>query len=323
MTWLITGGAGYIGAHLVRALQNGGIDVAVVDDLSTGERERVPNEVPLIRGDLLQPATLDEAFSRVDVTGVAHIAAKKRVDESVNKPSMYYQMNVEALRVLLDECVAHEVPNFLFSSSAAVYGETTEPEVDETSACLPANPYGETKLAGEWLTHAVGTASGMNTIALRYFNVAGAAIPELSERNAANVIPLVLQALHLGQPPVIYGDDYPTPDGTCIRDYVHVADIADAHVAAIRALEGGNITSDTLNIGTGVGASVKEVVDTACDVSGVEISPRIAVRRPGDPPAVVASVRRAATVLGWRARHDLREMISSAWAARSLESHAG
>jgi UDP-glucose 4-epimerase len=316
MTWLVTGGAGYIGAHLVHVFRAQQADVVVLDDLSTGAAGRVPSDVPLERCTLLDPQALERVFSSYDITGVVHLAAKKRVDESVDRPLHYYHQNVDGLRVLLQQCVAAGVGQFLFSSSAAVYGEPTSLPVDEDAPCQPVNPYGQTKLAGEWLTHATGIAAGMRTVALRYFNVAGTATPELVDTGSANLVPLILGAIGRGERPTIFGDDYPTPDGTCIRDYIHVADVADAHLAAVGALQRGDIDSGaTLNLGTGTGVSVRQMIDVALKVTGSDLAPLVGPRRPGDPPAVVAAVDREARQLGWTAKRDATDMLESAWQA--------
>jgi UDP-glucose 4-epimerase len=316
MSWLVTGGAGYIGSHIVNGLVKAGLQVVVIDDLSTGRHDRIPAGVPFIQGSLHDSHCLDEAFGH-HITGVVHVAAKKRVDESLQEPSRYYYENVEALRLLLDRCVRVGVQNFLFSSSAAVYGAPLSTPVDEATPCVPTTPYGHSKLAGEWLTQAVGRASGMRTLALRYFNVAGAASPALGDTFAANLVPIVLDALSRGDSPHIYGDDYPTPDGTCIRDYVHVADVADAHVVAAKLLEAGTIpTGQTLNVGGGQGTSVRQIIDMAVAITGIDVKPVIEPRRAGDSPVVVAAVDRAAQQLGWSATRGLADMIESTWRAR-------
>jgi UDP-glucose 4-epimerase len=317
MKWLVTGGAGYIGAHLVHALVADGIDVVVLDDFTTGITGRVPSGVPIEDGSLLHAEVRDRVFGTHQIGGVVHLAAKKRVDESVEQPSLYYRENVEGLRRLLDSCVAAGVPHFLFSSSAAVYGDTDSRPITETTPCQPVSPYGHTKLAGEWLTHAVGSAAGMSTLALRYFNVAGTAAPELADHEGMNLVPRILRAIAAGERPEIFGSDYPTSDGTCVRDYIHVSDVADAHVAAVRALESGSVKGPlSLNVGTGVGVSVREMVDVALEVTGSDLRPVVGPRRAGDPPAVVATVDQAAEVLQWRSRYGVREMIDSAWRAR-------
>jgi UDP-glucose 4-epimerase len=238
------------------------------------------------------------------------------VDESVEMPSLYYHENVEGLRLLLDSCVAANVRHFLFSSSAAVYGDTGAEPIIEDAPCRPVSPYGQTKLAGEWLTHAVGAAAGMRTVALRYFNVAGAGRSELADRTGMNLVPTLLRAIAAGTPPEIFGTDYPTPDGTCVRDYIHVVDVAEAHVAAVHRLADGAIDEPmSLNVGTGLGVSVRDMVDTALRVTGSDLHPAVRPRRPGDPPSVVAAVGKAADVLQWKSRFEVDDMVESAWQA--------
>jgi UDP-glucose 4-epimerase len=263
MTWLITGGAGYIGGHVVHAMLAAGQRVAVLDDLTTGEAVRLPARVPLVQGSVQDRATVDRALREHAVTGVVHIAAKKQVGESVQQPFRYYRENVQGLQTVLEAVADAGVRRFLFSSSAAVYGMPDVDLVTETTPCAPMSPYGETKLAGEWLVKAVGAAYGISTVALRYFNVAGTAAPELSDTGVSNLIPMVFKRLTAGQAPQIFGADYPTPDGTCIRDYIHVSDIASAHVAAAERLaaDPAGETSLVLNIGRGEGVSVREMLD--------------------------------------------------------------
>ncbi|OUD02548.1 UDP-glucose 4-epimerase GalE [Streptomyces swartbergensis] len=313
MTWLITGGAGYIGAHVVRAMTAAGEQAVVYDDLSTGIAERVPDGVPLVMGSTLDGERLARTLADHAVTGVVHLAAKKQVGESVEQPLHYYRENVEGLRVLLDAVTAAEVPSFVFSSSAAVYGMPDVDLVTEETPCLPMSPYGETKLAGEWLVRATGRASGLSTASLRYFNVAGAASPELADVGVFNLVPMVFEKLTESAPPRIFGDDYPTPDGTCVRDYIHVVDLAEAHVAAARVLRSSPGSDLTLNIGRGEGVSVREMIDRINTVTGYDRPPAVTPRRPGDPARVVASAERAAAELGWKARHDVQDMITSAW----------
>lgn len=237
MTWLITGGAGYIGAHVVRAMTEAGERTVVYDDLSTGIAERVPDGIPLVVGSTLDGDRVTRALTDHAITGVVHLAAKKQVGESVSRPLEYYRENVEGLRVLLEAVTQAEVPSFVFSSSAAVYGMPDVELVTEETPCVPMSPYGETKLAGEWLVRATGKATGLATASLRYFNVAGAATPELADTGVFNIVPMVFERLTENAHPRIFGDDYPTPDGTCIRDYIHVMDLAEAHVATARALQ--------------------------------------------------------------------------------------
>ncbi|MBK3644290.1 UDP-glucose 4-epimerase GalE [Streptomyces sp. MBT33] len=313
MTWLITGGAGYIGAHVVRAMAEAGERAVVYDDLSTGIAARVPEGVPLVVGSTLDGERLAHALAEHEVTGVVHLAAKKQVGESLDLPLHYYRQNVEGLRVLLEAVTTAGVPSFVFSSSAAVYGMPDVDLVTEETPCVPMSPYGETKLAGEWLVRATGRATGLATASLRYFNVAGAAAPELADIGVFNLIPMVFERLTENAPPRIFGDDYPTPDGTCVRDYIHVVDLAEAHVAAARALRATPGRDLTLNIGRGEGVSVREMIDRINALTGYDRPPTVTPRRPGDPPRVVASADRAATDLAWKAKHDVQDMILSAW----------
>ncbi|MET7456200.1 UDP-glucose 4-epimerase GalE [Streptomyces sp. NPDC005574] len=313
MTWLITGGAGYIGAHVVAAMTGAGERTVVYDDLSTGLADRVPEGIPLVTGSTLDAALLARTLAEHAVTGVVHLAAKKQVGESVELPLHYYRENVEGLRVLLEAVTAAGVRSFVFSSSAAVYGMPDLDLVTEETPCAPMSPYGETKLAGEWLVRATGRAGGLSTACLRYFNVAGAARPELADVGVHNLIPMIFERLTAGAPPRIFGDDYATPDGTCVRDYIHVVDLAEAHVAAARALRAAPGHALTLNIGRGEGVSVREMIDRVSALTGHHRPPTVTPRRPGDPARVVASADRAATELGWKATHDVQDMITSAW----------
>ena len=311
MTWLVTGGAGYIGAHVVKAMRDAGEAVVAYDDLSTGRADRVGSS-PLVVGTVLDRDALDETFRTHDVHGVVHIAAKKQVGESVADPLLYYRENVTGLATLLEACRARGVDRFVFSSSAATYGLPDVDLVTEDTPGVPLSPYGESKLIGEWMLRACDTAFGLRTLSMRYFNVAGAASPELGDPGVFNLIPLVFQAMSRGEAPQVFGADYPTPDGTCVRDYVHVADIADAHLAAARALDSG-ARSRTYNIGRGEGASVLEVLRVITDVTGQELDPRIVERRAGDPARIVASVDRIRDELAWTASYDLPAMVRSAW----------
>ncbi|WP_371556484.1 UDP-glucose 4-epimerase GalE [Streptomyces longwoodensis] len=319
MTWLITGGAGFIGSHVVKAMQDAGERVVVLDDLSTGRAERLPDGVPLEVGTVLDRDTVARVLRAHAVTGVVHIAGKKQVAESVERPLYYYRENVEGLRILLDAAVEAGVGRFLFSSSAAVYGMPDVDLVTEETPCAPINPYGETKLAGEWLVSAVGARHGMATASLRYFNVAGAATPALGDDGVFNLVPMVFERLDAGEAPWIFGDDYPTPDGTCVRDFIHVEDIASAHVAAARRLAADPEARLVLNIGRGEGVSVAEMVGLVQEVAGrTDVRPKVAERRPGDPARVVASADRIRAELGWSAERDVREMVESAWAGWRL-----
>jgi len=312
MTWLVTGGAGYIGAHVVRALVQDGHRAVVLDDLSTGAGDRVDPAARFVQGSVLDRRALDEALS--GVTGVVHIAAKKQVGESVSEPLHYYRENLDGLLTLLEACRDHGVGRLVFSSSAATYGMPDVELVTEDTAPAPLSPYGETKLVGEWVLRDCARAFGLRVVSLRYFNVAGAASPELGDPGIFNLVPLVFQALTKGERPQVFGADYPTPDGTCVRDYVHVADVAAAHLAAARALDAG-AQGATYNIGRGVGSSVLEVLATVAEVTGLDTAYDVVARRPGDPARIVAAVDRIRAELGFEAAHDLREMVASAWEA--------
>ena len=313
MTWLVTGGAGYIGAHVVRAMVQDGQAVVALDDLSTGAADRV-QDAPLVVGSVLDGPLLDRTLHEHRVSGVVHIAAKKQVGESVADPLLYYRENLSGLVTLLEACRRAQVDRFVFSSSAATYGLPDVDLVTEDTPGVPLSPYGETKLVGEWLMRDCEAAFGLRAMALRYFNVAGASTPDLGDPGVFNLIPLVFRALAEGERPKIFGADYPTPDGTCIRDYVHVADVAAAHLAAARALDDG-AGSATYNIGRGIGSSVSEVLAVIAAVTGRDTTPEVVARRPGDPARVVASVDRIRLGLGFTAGRNLDDMVRSAWAA--------
>ncbi|MGW1135219.1 UDP-glucose 4-epimerase GalE [Streptomyces griseoluteus] len=315
MTWLITGGAGYIGAHVARAMHSAGEDVVVLDDLSAAVPARLPGDIPLVEGSTLDGDVLKRVFAEHGVTGVVHLAARKQVGESVAEPVRYYRENIGGLATLLDAIADAGVRRLVFSSSAAVYGNPDVDLITEDTPCAPVNPYGETKLAGEWLVRAAGQAHGISTVCLRYFNVAGAAAPELADTGVFNIVPMVFDRLTRDEAPRIFGADYPTPDGTCVRDYIHVADLAEAHLAAARRLSEDAPAGDlTLNVGRGEGVSVRELITLIGEVTGDRREPVVEDRRPGDAPRAVASAERAAAELGWRARLGVPEMVASAWA---------
>src|SRR3954471_12981566 len=290
MTWLVTGGAGYIGSHVVEAMAASGHGVVVLDDLSTGVVQRVAGR-SLEQVAVHDEIALAEVLDRHGVTGIVHLAGKKQVAESVARPLYYYDENVEGLRRLLSAATAHGVESFVFSSSAAVYGAPDVDLVTEDTDCRPVNPYGQTKLIGEWLVDDLARTTGLRVAKLRYFNVAGAGRPELADTVVANLVPQVFDRLEQGLRPRVFGDDYATPDGTCIRDYVHVSDIAAAHVAAATALSTGSVTDVTANIGRGEGVSVHEMCEVIAQVTGASphLAPEVVDRRPGDPARVVAS----------------------------------
>ncbi len=321
MRALVTGGSGYIGSHICRVLVERGDTPVVVDDFVSGVRRRVDG-MPVYELDLAEPgATL--ALARVmrdeGVDAVIHLAARKQVGESVARPLWYHQQNGGSLTAVLEAMLATGVHDLVFSSSAAVYGDAAG-VVSEDSPTVPVNPYGETKLAGEWLAADVARAEGLRVTSLRYFNVAGAGWPDLADTAVLNLVPMVLAELDAGRAPQIFGDDYPTADGTCVRDFVHVRDLADAHIAVLDALPRQAEPHRVFNIGTGVGSSVREVVEgirsRMTDAPAAVTRPR----RPGDPAAVVADVSRIAVELGWRAQHDLDDILDSVLAVRSPES---
>jgi UDP-glucose 4-epimerase len=320
VTWLVTGGAGYIGAHVVRAFQAEGIDVVVLDDLSSGHERFIPADVPFVRGTLLDGSVLERAFSEFELSGVVHVAGYKYAGVSVQRPLHTYAQNVTATAMLLGAMEEHGVERIVFSSSAAVYGTTDVDLVTEDTPKAPESPYGESKLIGEWLLNDQGVATGLRHTSLRYFNVVGSGTDEVYDTSPHNLFPLVFDALLAGRTPRINGDDYPTPDGTCVRDYLHVADLAAAHVAAAKRLDAGEPLEAAYNLGSGDGSSVGEIMTAMAEVTGIDFTPEIMPRRAGDPARIVASGALAARDLDWRMRHDLRQMVESAWRARRAAS---
>jgi len=316
MSWLITGGAGYIGAHVVRAFRAAGEAVAVIDSLASGRAEFVPADVPFVRGTILDGDLVRHALVDHEVTGVVHLAGFKYAGVSVQKPLLTYQQNVTGTAVLLEQMQAAGVDQIVFSSSAATYGTPDVDLVTEATPTRPESPYGESKLIGEWLLADQARAAGLRHTSLRYFNVVGSATEELYDTSPHNLFPVVLDLLARGQTPQINGGDYPTPDGTCVRDYIHVSDLADSHLAAARALAAGRALEPVYNLGSGSGVSVREIMTTIAEVTGVPFEPRVAPRRTGDPARIVASGELAARDLDWRMRHSLTDMVASAWAAQ-------
>ncbi len=313
MKVLVTGGAGYIGSVTVAVLREAGFTVAVLDDLRTGHRAAVPEGVPLHAVSLADAgavaAVLADGFD-----AVVHFAASSLVGESVREPGRYWKNNVAGTLVLVEAAAAAGVRRFVFSSSAAVYGEPATVPIPETAPLAPVNPYGRTKAAMEWLLADVAAAHGMTAVALRYFNAAGAwnGLGE-DHRPETHLIPRLLRSLLVpGETFALYGDDYPTPDGTCIRDYIHVHDLAAAHAAALEADLPPGLTA--LNLGTGRGYSVREVVAAAARITGRPLDPPVRPRRPGDPARLVARPDRAADLLDWEPRRsDLETIVRDAW----------
>ncbi|WP_022917018.1 UDP-glucose 4-epimerase GalE [Ruania albidiflava] len=321
MTWMVTGGAGYIGAHVVQAFRAAGIDVVVVDDLSSGHPGFVPDGVPFAQASILDTDAVTRALTEHSCVGVVHVAAFKYAGESVKRPLHTYAQNVTGTLSVLQAMAAAQVEAIVFSSSAATYGTPDVDLVTESTATTPESPYGESKLIGEWLLADQARAAGLRHTSLRYFNVVGSGSTDLPDTSPYNLFPLVLDALAEGRTPKIYGADYPTPDGTCVRDYIHVADLADAHVAAAQALARGRDLDPVYNLGSGDGVSVRQIMDTIGAVTGIDFTPEIADRRPGDPARIVASGAAAARDLGWQMTHSLEDMVASAWAARQTLAH--
>lgn len=313
-TWLVTGGAGYIGAHVVKSLLENDFKVVIVDDLSTGLARKVPPNVVFEKIDIAETNKLAQIMKSNKVEGVIHLAAKKAVGESMINPSLYYRENIGGFISLLEAMSQADVKRIVYSSSAAVYGTPTENKVTEKSATNPESPYGETKLVGEWLLKADEKARQIQWIALRYFNVVGAANPELGDTGVNNLVPMVFRALSNNQRPQVFGGDYATPDGSCIRDYIHVSDLADSHLIAAQKLLNENYCG-IINIGRGQGFSVKQVMDTISEVLGKNINYDVVDRRPGDPVQTIADVSKAKSDLNWEAKNDLKSMVSSAWQA--------
>jgi len=316
-TWLVTGAAGYIGGHTVARLRASGYQVVGLDNLSAGDRQRLPADVPLVVADTGDRAAVTAALRDHEVTGVMHLAGRKSGPESTVRPLYYYHENVGTLTTVLESMVDAGVGRLVFSSSAAVYGVPDTALVTEDSPTRPLNPYGETKLAGEHLIAAAGLAHGISWIALRYFNAVGALGPRLGDRGTTNLVPLAFAALETGEPLVVTGGRFPTVDGTGVRDYIHVADVAEAHAVAVRRLDTATATASVYNVGVGRGHSVLAVLAAIEEVVGRPVPARAGPARPGDPPEVVADVSKIRRELGWRARHDLRDAVRSAWEART------
>ncbi|EFF69340.1 MAG: UDP-glucose 4-epimerase GalE [Butyrivibrio crossotus] len=317
MTILVLGGAGYIGSHTVYALIEKGVDVVVIDNLETGHIEAVHEKARFYKGDIRDRAFVDSVLDKEKIDAVIHFAANSLVGESMVNPLKYYDNNVNGTKVLLQSMVAHGLDKIVFSSTAATYGEPEKVPILETDRTEPTNTYGETKLAMEKMFKWTDRAHGLKYVSLRYFNACGAHVSgKIGEAHSpeTHLIPLILQ-VPLGQREYIsiFGDDYDTSDGTCIRDYIHVTDLAQAHILAVDYLMKGN-ESNIFNLGNGVGFTVKEVIDTARKVTGHEIPARIAERRAGDPARLIASSDKARQVLLWKPEHaDLEEIISTAW----------
>ncbi|MCR2783461.1 MULTISPECIES: UDP-glucose 4-epimerase GalE [unclassified Microbacterium] len=321
MSWLVTGGAGYIGAHVVRALASAGLDPVVIDDLSSGHASFVPEGVPFVQGTILDRELVTTTLRDHGVEGVIHVAGYKYAGVSVKRPLHTYEQNVDGTRVVLQAMADAGVDKLVFSSSAAVYGTPDVELVVEDLPKRPASPYGESKLIGEWLIRdqAVATADAdkpLRHTSLRYFNVVGSGDPTVYDTSPHNLFPLVFEALIEGRTPRINGDDYDTPDGTNVRDYVHVADIAAAHVVAAERLSAGEPLEAAYNLGSRNGLSVRQIMDAMARVTGIDFTPEIAPRRAGDPDRIVATGELAARDLNWENRYSVDEMVRTGWEAR-------
>lgn len=317
MKVLVLGGAGYIGSHTVYELIANGHEVVIADNLETGHIEAVHPQAKFYQGDIRNREFIDSVFDNETVDAVIHFAANSLVGESMVNPLKYYDNNLCGTKVLLESMVAHGVDKIVFSSTAATYGEPESIPILETDRTEPTNAYGETKLSMEKMFKWTGVAHGLRYVSLRYFNACGAhESGEIGEAHnpESHLIPLILQVPN-GQREFIsiFGDDYDTKDGTCVRDYIHVTDLAQAHILAVEYLMKGN-ESNIFNLGNGVGFTVKEVIDVARKVTGHPIEARVTPRRAGDPAKLIASSEKARTILGWNPQHaDLEEIVSSAW----------
>ncbi|KHK99841.1 hypothetical protein LK09_00405 [Microbacterium mangrovi] len=315
MRIVVTGGAGCLGSHLVRVLLSRGDEVVVIDDFSSGTRRPV-GDAELHELDLMHDGeALVNAFRGADA--VVHFAARKSVEESVTRPTRYYRENIGTLANALTAARATDGAVFLFSSSAAVYGETAGGAIRETDPARPINPYGATKLAGEELTASAASAFRLRAASLRYFNAAGTGWADLADTGRTSLLPSAIERVRRAESPVIFGDDYPTPDGTGVRDYVHALDLAEAHVAVLDHLGESAVGHRVFNVGTGRGASVAEVIGLVGDAAGVRVTPTVAPRRGGDAAEVVADVSRITREVGWRSRFSLPDIVRSAWEATS------
>ncbi|MEV4419443.1 UDP-glucose 4-epimerase GalE [Patulibacter sp. NPDC049589] len=328
MAWLLTGGAGYIGSHIVQAFQAADREVVVLDDLSSGFREFVPTGVTLHEGKLEDAAAVAAALDAQPVDGVVHLGGLKYAGESVNVPLDFYRANVEGTRVLLRQMGLRGVDRLVFSSSSATYGTMEGEIVTEDAPQRPESPYGESKLIGEWLIRDQATAHpALKHTSLRYFNVVGSGPPRdepaspngvvsIVDHSPYNLFPLVFRALSRGDRPKVFGDDYPTPDGSCVRDYIDVVDLAEAHVRAALLLEEGKQLAPAYNVGRGEGVSVRQIVETILAVVGEEaLGYDVAPRRGGDPAKIVGSARLIERDFGWKPARDLRTMVEGAWEA--------
>lgn len=318
MAVLVCGGAGYIGSHTVYKLIEQGKDVVIIDNLQSGHIEAVHKDAKFYKGDIRNPEILDQIFAENEISTVVHFAANSLVGESMQKPLLYFNNNVYGMQILLESMVRNNIKHIVFSSTAAVYGEPEKLPILEDDRTNPTNTYGETKLTMEKMMKWCTKAYDIDYVALRYFNAAGAledgSIGE-DHNPETHLIPLILQVpLKQREAITVFGTDYPTPDGTCLRDYIHVLDLADAHIKAIEYLEAGK-GSNVFNLGNGVGFSVKEMIEAAKEATGEDIKVIYGERRAGDPAQLIASSEKAKKVLGWNPQFtDVKKVIKDAWA---------
>ena len=311
--WLITGGAGYIGAHIVRDFLKNNIEIVVIDDLSTGQKRKIPGDVVFYPSSILDKDILNQIFLNHEFEGVIHVAAKKSVIDSMTRPNYYFEENVMGLKNILDVMKTRNVNKLVFSSSSSVYGSPSNALSKESDLLNPISFYGKTKLIGEWLIDGA-VEWGLNSICLRYFNVAGAGSVGLGDVGEFNLIPMVFRAIVEKRNPVIFGNNYPTHDGTCIRDYIHVDDVSSAHLTCAQKLMSEPL-QDIFNIGTGHGYSVKEVIEKIMQVTKLNFDVDIAPPRAGDPATTGADTKKIKTILGWESKKGIDEIIDSAWQA--------
>lgn len=308
--WLVTGGAGYIGAHLVIDMVNQGYEVVVLDSMVNGYQERIPAGVDLLQSDIRDEDFIWRLFNSEAFEGIVNLAALKSVEESISNEDLYFSVNFKAVGRLAEIAKNSGIRYFLQSSTAAVYGISGSEEVTEESSTKPISPYGQSKLDAELALNEISGSSNLSSLSLRFFNVLGSANNKLKDFSKDNLVPKVLEKIRNGQQPEIYGDDYPTPDGTCIRDYVHVKDVSMGHLLAIDAMRKG-VVPGVLNLGSGQGYSVKEVINKILEITNSNLTPKVVERRKGDIPKIIASIEKSKRTIGFSPKYDLDSMIRS------------
>ena len=321
MSILVTGGAGYIGSHVADAIMQAGFDVVVVDDLSTGKESFIPQGTTFVEGAVDDPGLMATVFNTQVIDAVIHLAGYKFAGLSVEHPLEAYRRNTIATTVLLNQIAAHGLPPIIFSSSCSVYGDTGQALVNENFPLNPASPYGRSKLASELIIRDVARSHGLVHTSLRYFNVIGTRLETVWDVSRQNIVPSVHDALLTGKTPRVNGVDYNTPDGTCVRDYVDVGELADAHLAATRRAMDGLPLEPAYNLGSERGASVREVIETSLAVAEITVEPEVGPRRVGDPASIIATSALAEKDLNWRPSLTLRDMVAADWDVRSRNHH--